>query len=63
MELHRAWELRAVDGIGHLLPVEAPQMYVDLVADWMGGRTERASGRAAPSDDVLDPRRRTATDG
>jgi hypothetical protein len=27
-----------VDGIGHLLPLEAPQMYVELVADWMGGR-------------------------
>jgi pimeloyl-ACP methyl ester carboxylesterase len=47
MELHPAWDIRIVDGIGHLLPVEAPQMYVELVADWMGGRTERALGRAA----------------
>jgi len=46
MELHPAWELRIVDGIGHLLPVEAPQLYVELIADWMGGRTERAMGRA-----------------
>jgi pimeloyl-ACP methyl ester carboxylesterase len=55
MELHPAWEFRTVDGIGHLLPLEAPQMYVELVADWMGGRTEHALGRAAPSDDALDP--------
>jgi pimeloyl-ACP methyl ester carboxylesterase len=55
MELHPAWEFRSVDGIGHLLPVEAPQMYVELVADWMGGRTERALGRGALSDDALDP--------
>lgn len=55
MELHPAWEFRTVDGIGHLLPLEAPQMYVELVADWMGGRTERALDRAAPSDDALDP--------
>lgn len=37
MELHPGWEFRIVDGIGHLLPVEAPQTYVGLVADWMGG--------------------------
>jgi pimeloyl-ACP methyl ester carboxylesterase len=37
MEAHPAWTLRAVDGIGHLLPVAAPQLYVDLVADWMSG--------------------------
>ena len=49
MELHPAWEFRTVHGIGHLLPVEAPQTYVELVADWMGGRTEPAIGRAAPS--------------
>jgi len=55
MELHPAWQSRTVDGIGHLLPLEAPQMYVELVADWMGGRTERALGGAAPSDDALDP--------
>lgn len=55
MELHPAWELRTMDDIGHLLPLEAPQMYVQLVADWMGGRTERALGSAAPSDDALDP--------
>ena len=55
MELHPDWEFRIVDGIGHLLPVEAPQMYVGLVADWMGGWTERASGRAASADDALDP--------
>ena len=53
-ELHPGWEFRAVDGIGHLLPLEAPQMYVELVADWMGGRTERALGRAAPADGALD---------
>jgi pimeloyl-ACP methyl ester carboxylesterase len=55
MELHAAWEFRTVGGIGHLLPLEAPQMYVELVADWMDGRTERALGRAVPSDDALDP--------
>jgi pimeloyl-ACP methyl ester carboxylesterase len=55
MELHPAWELRTVDGIGHLLPLEAPQMYVELVDEWMGGRIERALGRAAPSVDALDP--------
>jgi pimeloyl-ACP methyl ester carboxylesterase len=54
-ELHPAWEFCTVDGIGHLLPLEAPQMYVGLVADWMGGRTKRALGRAAPSDEALDP--------
>jgi hypothetical protein len=37
MELHPAWAMRAVEGIGHLLPVEAPQLYVELVADWMSG--------------------------
>jgi pimeloyl-ACP methyl ester carboxylesterase len=37
MELHPAWEFRIVDGIGHLLPVEAPQTYVELVGDWMSG--------------------------
>ena len=63
MELHPSWEFRTVDGVGHLLPVEAPQMYVELVADWMGGRTERPFGRAAPSGDVPDPWRRTATEG
>ena len=55
MDLHPAWAFWAVDGIGHLLPWEAPQMYGQLVADWMGGRTERALGRPAPSDDALDP--------
>jgi hypothetical protein len=54
MELHPAWTFRAVDGIGHLLPLEASQMYVELVADWLGAQTERASGRAGPSDDALD---------
>jgi pimeloyl-ACP methyl ester carboxylesterase len=52
IELHPTWELRTVDGIGHLLPLEAPRMYVELVAEWMGGRTERALGRAAPADDA-----------
>jgi pimeloyl-ACP methyl ester carboxylesterase len=33
MELHPAWEFRTVDGVGHLLPLEAPQMYVELVGD------------------------------
>lgn len=37
MELYPAWEFRAVDGIGHLLPLEAPQTYVQLVRDWMAG--------------------------
>lgn len=37
MELHPAWDVRIVDGIGHLLPVEAPQTYVELVRDWMSG--------------------------
>lgn len=54
LELHPSWEFRTVDSIGHLLPLEAPQMYVDLVADWMASRTEPALGCAAPSDDALD---------
>jgi pimeloyl-ACP methyl ester carboxylesterase len=37
MELYPAWEFRAVEGIGHLLPLEAPQTYVELVGDWMTG--------------------------
>jgi pimeloyl-ACP methyl ester carboxylesterase len=37
VELHPAWAFRAVDGIGHLLPLEAPQTYVELVGDWMTG--------------------------
>jgi pimeloyl-ACP methyl ester carboxylesterase len=40
MEAHPAWTLRAVDGIGHLLPVEAPELYVELVADWVNSRTD-----------------------
>ena len=55
MELHPAWDFRAVEGIGHLLPLEAPQMYVELVADWTGGRTERAVSSGARVDDALDP--------
>ena len=47
-ELHSAWAFRAMAGTGHLLPLEAPHLYVELVADWIGGRTERALGRAAP---------------
>lgn len=43
--LHSAWAFRTVDGVGHLLPMEAPQLYVELVADWMGGR----SGDRPPS--------------
>lgn len=35
MELHPAWDVRIVDGIGHLLPVEAQQTYVEPVRDWM----------------------------
>jgi len=31
MELHPPWAFRAVDGIGHLLPWEAPQTYVEVV--------------------------------
>jgi len=37
MELHPPWAFRAVDGIGHLLPLEAPDTYIALVADWMTG--------------------------
>jgi pimeloyl-ACP methyl ester carboxylesterase len=33
MELHPSWVFRAVDGASHLLPLEAPQMYVELVGD------------------------------
>jgi len=50
-EAHPAWTVRDVNGIGHLLPMEAPQLYVELVADWMGGRTDRAVGRRARSAD------------
>lgn len=37
MELHPPWAFRAVDGTGHLLPLEAPDTYVELVGDWMTG--------------------------
>src|ERR687892_1720351 len=37
VELHSAWAFRAVEGIGHLLPLEVPDTYVDLVTDWMTG--------------------------
>jgi len=38
MELHPACEFRTVDGIGHLLPLETPQMYVELVqTGWAAG--------------------------
>lgn len=37
MELHPNWEFRAVGDIGHLLPLEAPQTYVELVGDWLTG--------------------------
>jgi pimeloyl-ACP methyl ester carboxylesterase len=37
MELHPTWAFRAVDGIGHLLPLDAPQTYVELVGDWITG--------------------------
>jgi pimeloyl-ACP methyl ester carboxylesterase len=50
VQAHPAWAFRPVAGAGHLLPVEAPQLYVELVADWMGGPAERSLGRAAPSD-------------
>ena len=32
--VHPAWEFRALDGIGHLLPWEAPTAYVDIVGPW-----------------------------
>jgi pimeloyl-ACP methyl ester carboxylesterase len=37
MELHPAWAFRPVDGLGHLLPLEAPDTYVEVVAEWMSG--------------------------
>jgi len=43
MELHPVWAFRTVEGIGHLLPWEAPDTYVELVGDWM---TVSASRRA-----------------
>ena len=42
IEAHPDWTLQAVDGVGHLLPVEVPQVYVDLVADWMADPTDGA---------------------
>jgi pimeloyl-ACP methyl ester carboxylesterase len=54
VELHSAWAFRAVEGIGHLLPLEAPEAYVQLVADWMDGRTDVALRRAVPSGNALD---------
>jgi pimeloyl-ACP methyl ester carboxylesterase len=54
-ELHPAWEIRIVEGVGHLLPMEAPEAYVQLVADWMAGRDDLASGRAAPQPDAPVP--------
>lgn len=38
------WEVHPVDGGGHLLPVEVPDAYVAVVADWMV-RTIADSGR------------------
>jgi pimeloyl-ACP methyl ester carboxylesterase len=59
MDQHPAWDFRPVEGIGHLLPLEAPHTYVEIVADWMGadasvslakprarGRSGRAGGSA-----------------
>jgi pimeloyl-ACP methyl ester carboxylesterase len=40
IDLHPVWDLRTVDGIGHLLPLEAPLLYVELVADWMASRRD-----------------------
>lgn len=34
VEEHPAWTFQAVDGIGHLLPLEAPETYVDIVGRW-----------------------------
>lgn len=55
VELHPAWAFRVVRGIGHGLPWEAPDTYVDLVTDWMDGRTDVALGRTASLDNALDP--------
>jgi pimeloyl-ACP methyl ester carboxylesterase len=41
MELHPDWDVRILDGIGHLLPVEAPETYVELVRSWI---SDPASG-------------------
>jgi pimeloyl-ACP methyl ester carboxylesterase len=46
IEAHPEWALQAVDGIGHLLPLEAPQLYVELVADWMHGAGDPPRGGA-----------------
>jgi pimeloyl-ACP methyl ester carboxylesterase len=54
-ELHPAWEIRIVEGVGHLLPLEAPDAYVQLVADWTAGQNDLPSGRAAPLPDALVP--------
>jgi pimeloyl-ACP methyl ester carboxylesterase len=35
IEAHPRWALRVVPDIGHLLPLEAPELYVELVADWI----------------------------
>ncbi|HSJ45242.1 MAG TPA: hypothetical protein VK923_11230 [Euzebyales bacterium] len=40
------WEAHPIDGAGHLLPVEVPDAYVAVVADWMV-RTKADSGRGA----------------
>jgi pimeloyl-ACP methyl ester carboxylesterase len=46
IELHPTWAFRAVDGIGHVLPWEAPDTYIELVADWMTGMaTHTADGQ------------------
>ena len=34
IEEHLAWTFEAVDGIGHLLPLEAPEKYVDIAGRW-----------------------------
>lgn len=44
------WTPRPIDGVGHLLPVEAPDQYVHAVGQWLaddraGGQSARATGR------------------
>jgi pimeloyl-ACP methyl ester carboxylesterase len=44
---HPGWEARSLEGIGHLLPWEAPEQYVAIVGPWTAGLGPE-SGQSAP---------------
>jgi pimeloyl-ACP methyl ester carboxylesterase len=40
------WTPRLLDQVGHLLPVEAPELYVQAVAEWLTDEAEQSGGSA-----------------